>query len=223
MILKRWKYKYLTFRKAIRNAEVNLKAMENSVSVQIDPEFKIVECKLEGYNCLYGLGRAYKSTFGSFTYVQYGANIANASIGRFCSIGPNVIIAHGEHPIDFLSTHPIFIAPSFIPGLSSLGENKLFETSKKVNIGSDVWVGANCYIKDGITIGHGAIIGAGAIVTKDVPPYSIVAGVPAREIRKRFDEETVSKLLALAWWDWPLQKIIENKDLFQRPFNSEML
>ncbi|MDX8389877.1 MAG: CatB-related O-acetyltransferase [Mariprofundaceae bacterium] len=80
-----------------------------------------------------------------------------------------------------------------------------------IKIGHDVWVGANSCIMGGVTIGTGAIIGASAVVTKDVPPYSVAAGVPAREIRKRFADATIEKLLASSWWEWPLEEIQARK------------
>jgi carbonic anhydrase/acetyltransferase-like protein (isoleucine patch superfamily) len=92
-----------------------------------------------------------------------------------------------------------------------------------VKIGSDVWIGANCYIKDGVTIGDGAIIGTGAVVTKDIPPYSIAVGVPAEVIKKRFDEETIQELKELKWWNWDIDKIFRNKELFQSKLSVEVL
>jgi acetyltransferase-like isoleucine patch superfamily enzyme len=195
--------------------------MNRSKTIVIDPEFIVEDCNFEGYNHLFGSGRAYKSSFGAFTYVQYGANVGYSKIGRFCSIGPNVMIAHGEHPMDFLSTHPLFFESSYIKGMSSFTTEALFNSHKEVNIGSDVWIGANCYIKDGITIGNGAAIGAGSIVTHDIPPYCIAAGVPAKVIRMRFDEPTIQALIKLEWWNWDIDKIIANKKFFQGKLNYE--
>ena len=87
-------------------------------------------------------------------------------LADFCSIGPNVLIAQGDHPTDFLSTHPLFYENSYIKDVPSLTNKPLFNSHNRVNIGSDVWIGANCYIKDGVTIGDGAILGAGELSQK---------------------------------------------------------
>lgn len=155
--------------------------------------------------------------------MQYGACLGNTNIGRFCSIGPGVITAHGEHPKSFMSTHPIFFEPSFINGVESFVDKPVYDTHKDVNIGSDVWVGANCYIKDGVSIGHGAIIGAGSVVTKDIPPYAIAVGVPAKVIKYRFDEQTISRLLDMKWWEWDIEKLYDLKEHFQVPLNRETI
>ena len=92
-----------------------------------------------------------------------------------------------------------------------------YEPSKTVEIGNDVWIGSGVYIKAGIKIGTGAIIGARSVVTHDIEPYSVVAGVPAKEIRKRFDEEAIRKLLELKWWDWPDEKLKKYGEYFNSP------
>jgi len=126
-------------------------------------------------------------------------------IGRFCSIAPGVaILVGGEHYIDWVSTYPFMLLferarslPWHIP------------TKGDIVIGHDVWIGMNALLLSGVTIGNGAVIAAGSVVTKDVAPYSIVAGVPARHIRFRFDPDTIEALQKIAWWDWPLPKIEE--------------
>lgn len=128
---------------------------------------------------------------------------ATLQIGAFCSIAGNVQIFLGAyHRSDWISTYPF---PAFFEEASHI---QGFEVSRgNVTIGSDVWLCANCTILSGVTIGHGAVIGTGAIVTKDVEPYAIVAGNPARTVRYRFDEATRAALLEMAWWDWPLTEI----------------
>jgi len=139
------------------------------------------------------------SKIGRHTYI-INARITRAQIGSFCSIGPEVIIGGlGAHPTGFVSTHPIFYSTLCQSGVSFANEN-LFDELKNVTIGNDVWIGARALVLDGITIGDGAIIAAGAIVTKDVPPYAIVGGVPAKLIRYRFSEEVISTLLEWEWW-----------------------
>jgi virginiamycin A acetyltransferase len=128
---------------------------------------------------------------GKHSYVNSGLIFSNVSIGRYCSIGYNVLIGPAEHSTSCLTTHPIAQNENFY--------KKKF--AQKTIIGNDVWVGANSIIKRGIKIADGAIIGAGAVVLNGVPPYSIVAGVPARIIRYRFSEEIVKKLLLLKWWE----------------------
>lgn len=140
------------------------------------------------------------TTFGDFSYAETGVRITQATIGNFTSIGPGVTIGLAGHPLDkYASTHPAFYLHQ--PQLGyDLVESDLRSDYQGTIIGSDVWIGANALVKDGITIGDGAIIGAGAMVTKNVEPYTIVAGVPAKPLRKRFDDETIDALLALRWW-----------------------
>jgi acetyltransferase-like isoleucine patch superfamily enzyme len=221
--IKKFKLQVSSLRNAMRIAGNNFKIIEEGKGLQIDPEFQVIDSNLEGYNYLFGKGILAKSSLGLFSYVQHGSFISYANIGRFCSIGPNVLIALGDHPTDFLSTHPLFYESSYIKDIPSLTTKPLFSSHKKVSIGSDVWIGANCYIKDGVTIGDGAIIGTGAVVTKDIPTYSIAVGVPAEVIKNRFNDETIQKLLELKWWNWDIDKIFRNKELFQSKLSIEDL
>jgi acetyltransferase-like isoleucine patch superfamily enzyme len=221
--VKKFKAKVYSFRNAMRIAGNNYRITEEGKGLNIDPEFQVIDSTLEGYNYLFGRGVLAKSNLGHFTYIQNGCSISNADIGRFCSIGHNVSIALGDHPTDYLSTHPLFYEMSYISDVPSLTIDPLFTSHKRVTIGSDVWIGANCYIKDGITIGDGAIIGTGAVVTKDVPPFSVAVGVPAKVIKKRFDDETIERLMELSWWNWDIDKIFKNKQLFQGKFSKEIL
>jgi len=125
------------------------------------------------------------------------------NIGKFCSIADGVkIILGGEHRTDLVSTYPFSILFESAQGIEGHPITK-----GDVIIGNDVWIGSYVIILSGVIIGDGAIIGAGSVVCKDVAPYSIVAGDPARQIRFRFDEAKISALLKIAWWDWPLAKI----------------
>lgn len=153
-------------------------------------------------------------SMGNFSYVGDGTRIINAEIGKYCSISGSVQIGLGGHPTGLVSTSPVFYSNRNAVRTHWVEKEPEFEEYKKVVIGSDVWIGMRSLIRDGITIGNGAIIGAGAIVTKDVEPYSVMAGVPARCIRKRFDDETIKRLEALRWWDWSADEIQKNAGLF---------
>ncbi len=126
-------------------------------------------------------------------------------IGAFCSIASKVQIFLGKnHRTDWVSTYPF---PAFFAQASHIRE---FGVSRgDVVVGNDVWLCANCMVLSGVTIGHGAVVGAGAVVTRDVEPYSVVAGNPAQHVRWRFDEPTRHTLLFVAWWDWPLDELRE--------------
>lgn len=152
------------------------------------------------------------SNVADYSYIGPGARVVYATIGKFCSIAGNTSIGLAAHPLDFLSSSPIFFSHRNATGHTWVKEkeNVSFEEYKRVVIGNDVWIGSRAMILGGVNIGDGAVVGAGAIVTKDVPAYAIVAGVPARIIKYRFDEETRLKLLQTRWWDMPYSDMKEN-------------
>ena len=139
---------------------------------------------------------------------HYPVNGDRLKIGKFCSIacGAKFLFTSGNHSMQSLSTYtfPIFHEEW---GLDAKDIRSAWDNKGDIVIGNDVWIGYEAVILSGVTVGDGAIVGARAVVTKDVPPYTIVAGVPAHPIRKRFDEEVIAKLQALRWWDWDEKKI----------------
>ncbi|MBU1670595.1 MAG: CatB-related O-acetyltransferase [Actinobacteria bacterium] len=134
---------------------------------------------------------------------------AKLRIGRYCSIGWNVtIFLGGNHRLDRIALYPFSSGDRRWPEAEGLGYP--LTTNGDVTIGSDVWIGSDVIIMSGVTIGDGSVIGAGSVVTSDVEPYAIVAGNPARTIRKRFDERQIARLLEIRWWDWPEEKVRRN-------------
>lgn len=142
---------------------------------------------------------------GRYSYGAPDTHIQSVGtvIGSFCSIGQRVVIGHGKHPKDFLSTSPFFYFDELGFKSEDMPAHDGFWYIEPVTIGNDVWIGDGAWIKNGVTIGDGAIIGARAVVTKDVPPYAIVAGIPADIIGYRFDEITIRALLESKWWSLP--------------------
>lgn len=140
------------------------------------------------------------STIGRYTYTCYDDEIVNCEIGQFCSISDEVVIGGAEHPIDWVSTSPVFQNVKHSGPKRKFSEFD-FEGIKKTVIGNDVWIGRRAIIKAGVTVGDGAVIGSGSVVTKDVPPYAIVGGVPAKILKFRFDEETIKELIQSEWWN----------------------
>lgn len=147
---------------------------------------------------------------------HYPVNHDRLIIGKFCSIacGAKFLFNSANHTFSSLSTYPF---PIFYEewGLDRKNVAEACDNKGDIVIGNDVWIGYEAVILAGVTVGDGAVIGARAVVTKDVPPYTIVGGVPAKQIRKRFPKETISELLALKWWDWPKERIAQNISAIQ--------
>jgi len=152
-----------------------------------------------------------KHSYGCFK-LDYSVE-PGTTIGSFCSVAPGVRIGSMNHPYHFVTTHPFLYDKSY----GFVSENKddvIREGSKSVTLEDDVWVGLNAIVLPGVTIGKGAIVGAGSVVTKDVPPYSIVGGVPAKVIKKRFSSEIIKELLEIDWTSWEEDKIKSKLDSF---------
>ena len=163
------------------------------------------DCEFDEYVNLQRESKLFSCRLARATYIA-GASLSNVTAGKFCSIGQGVRIGLARHPTNFLSTHPALYSSSDQTPLH-IEEVPAFAETSPVVIGSDVWIGAQSLIMGGIALGHGAIVGAGSIVTRDIPEYAIAVGSPARVIRYRFDEKTISMLLRLQWWNKPDQEI----------------
>tara|TARA_R110002126_G_scaffold286935_3_gene439235 strand:- start:11582 stop:12253 length:672 start_codon:yes stop_codon:yes gene_type:complete len=143
----------------------------------------------------------------SYSYVGRNCLVQNADIGKFCSIANDVMIGLGNHPIDYFSTSPLFYKKKSGFNTKIVQNDLKFVEYKQITIENDVWIGARATILDGVTIGNGAIIAAGALVSKDVPAYAIVGGIPAKVIKYRFEKSKIVALLSEKWWDLSLEEI----------------
>lgn len=173
---------------------------------------------LEGNNVIYHSVNISDSSIGFATLIGPKTHLSNCKIGRFCSIAHDVSCEPYTHPTANVSTYPSFFnTGNNLPfGKSSFNFEEMLKTSKGfiVEIGNDVWIGSHVTIKGGIKIGDGAIIGMNALVTKDVPPYSIVGGVPAKIIRYRFNKSIIEGMLRIQWWNWPIELIKQRQEEF---------
>jgi acetyltransferase-like isoleucine patch superfamily enzyme len=154
-----------------------------------------------------------RAVLGDCSYVTRGTIIGPAVIGKFCSVGNYCQIGMPEHPLTFVSTSPRTYGRSNVFGK----RDDWNDFPRPPVIGNDVWIGSGAQVLQGVKVGDGAVLAAGAIVTKDVPPYAIVAGVPARILRYRFDENRIQTLLRLKWWDWPIEKLKDHSGSFSTP------
>lgn len=175
--------------------------------VTLLPEVILFSAKLANHIHVGNRTAISNSSIGSYTYLAGNNRVFNTIIGAFCSIAENATIGHAEHPYTQFSTSPVFYKKE-----NPFNTNNFFQKEIKefatTTIGNDVWIGYNAYIRSGIIIGNGSVIGAGAVVTKNVEPYSIVAGVPAKKIKDRFTTGTIRQLEQDEWWNLSDKELI---------------
>lgn len=175
----------------------------------------------EGHNMIGRQVTLVNCAIGEGSYINHNSRLIGSKIGRYCSIADNVYSGFGHHPLECISTHSSFFydtssqlgwslfanntAPTYDPYKHPQNESKFITV-----IGHDVWIGSHVMLMDGITIGTGAVIGTGSVVTKDVPPYAIVAGTPAKIIRYRHSESTIKHLLESQWWNLSFEDLKSN-------------
>ena len=188
-------------------------------NVLCEPNTRVYSsCRFEGYNRICRDSYISNSSFGFGSYVGINASIIYAKIGRFSSIGPHVRVTSGKHPTEgFASMHPAFYSIRKQVGFTFVDVQKYDEGLDKIShtsIGNDVWIGDSAIIIEGITVGDGAVIAAGSVVTKDVPAYAIVAGVPAKILKYRFNDAQREDLLDIQWWNKDIKWIKKNAEKF---------
>jgi phosphonate metabolism protein (transferase hexapeptide repeat family) len=177
---------------------------------RIHPTAELKSCRLGSYAAIGERAILREVVVGDFSYFERHAEAIYTVTGKFCSVAANTRINALEHPLERVTTHKLTYRPNEY--FRYLGVDSAFRErrrARKVTIGHDVWIGHGAVILPGITIGNGAVVGANAVVTRNVAPYQIVAGVPARFLRMRFPPEIVGRLERLSWWDWTLERLFE--------------
>lgn len=180
-----------------------------SKSPTIHPSAQIHQTELGQWTEIGANVRLDQSAVGDYSYLEHECQVIYTTIGKFCSIASFVRLNPGNHPLERPTSHHM----TYRAQMFGFGEDDQaffqWREAHPVNIGHDVWIGHNVTMMPGVTIGNGAAIGSGAVVTKDIPPYTVAVGVPAKPLKPRFDERTASRLEALAWWDWPREVLEE--------------
>ena len=179
----------------------------------------VEDSELGSYTQVYPCGVMYSSKLGDYSYIQKNGSIWYTSIGKYCSLSWNVSVGGGEHDFHKVTAHPMLYSKAF----GYIDEPIYDRFSEKCEIGNDVWIASGATVLRGVIVGDGAVIGAGAVVTKNVEPYSIVAGVPAKKIGQRCSDDLIAEMLGLKWWDWPRNVIKMNIELFSRELSVDIV
>ena len=169
----------------------------------VDPSATIIASSLGVWTQVAHDVKFYQSSLGDYSYIMQHSQVMQTSIGKFCSIASFVRLNPGNHPLQRPTSHHMtYRAKQY--GFADSDDTAFFawREAHPVTIGHDVWIGHNVTVLPGVTVGNGAAIGAGAIVTKDVAKYTVVAGVPAKPIKMRFDDATIAQLEQIKWWHW---------------------
>jgi phosphonate metabolism protein (transferase hexapeptide repeat family) len=177
---------------------------------RVHPTAELKGCRIGRYASVGERTVLREVTVGDFSYFERHAEAIYTDIGKFCSIAANTRINALGHPLERATTHKVSYRPNeYFRYLGVDQEFRERRRRKRVTIGNDVWIGHGAVILPGVAIGNGAVVGANAVVTRDVPAFAVVAGVPARMIRLRFAEKIATRLENMAWWDWPLDRLFQ--------------
>lgn len=183
----------------------------NEFNQYIHPSCRIVKSRVGEYVDLFANTMLMESTIDDYSYTAGNVHVVYSDIGKFCSIANSTVINPGNHPMWRVTQHHCTYR-RIQYGFDTTDDQEFFNWRRqhKCILGHDIWIGHGAVILPGVNIGTGAVIGAGSVVTKDIPPYAVAVGVPAKVIKKRFDEATIDKLLASEWWNWPREKLEES-------------
>jgi len=183
---------------------------------QIDPQASVTDCALGRWTRVGARTQLSEVLLDDYSYIVSDSSATYATIGKFCSIARDVRINPGNHPTWRAAQHHFtYRSVSYAMGDSDDAEFFEWRRQDRVEMGHDIWIGHGATVLAGVTIGTGAVIGAGAVVSKDIPPYAVAVGVPARVIKFRFDDSLQQALLSLAWWDWDHERLADALEDFR--------
>lgn len=181
--------------------------MRLSPAPTVHPTARVKDSTLGAWTEVAAHASVVRSTLGDYSYVMEQADLMHTTVGKFCSIAAFVRLNPGNHPLDRVTSHHMTYRAAMYDLGADDAEFFAWRDAHPVKLGHDIWIGHGVTVVAGVTIGNGAAVGAGAVVTKDVPAYTVVAGVPAKPIRERFNADTATKLERIRWWDWTREEL----------------